>query len=80
MNTKQIFLSLAASFMAAMAPSEFIRHRIARALELAIQFTWGDGLYNLEPEQAAFQYAAWIINGGKPPSWLPQDFNHGYLG
>jgi hypothetical protein len=77
MNQKQIFLSLTASFMAAMAEPEYTRDRIHRALGMAVEFAWDD---HLDTEKAAFEYANWVINLGKPPAWLPQGFNHGYLG
>ena len=80
MNQKQIFLSLTASFMSAMAESGYSRSRIQRALEMAVKFTWDHNLEGLDPEQSAFEYAKWVINTGRPPSWLPQGFNHGYLG
>jgi len=77
MNQKQIFLSLTASFMAALSDPGTSRTRVQRGLEAAVQFAWDN---RLDPEQSAFEYARWVINRGKPPEWLPQGFNHGYLG
>ena len=77
MNKNHNILSLTASFMAAMAESEYNRNRIQNALTIAVGFAWDD---TLDVEQAALEYAKWVINRGKPPAWLPVGFNHGYLG
>lgn len=77
MNPKQIFLSLTASFIAALSDLGTSRTRVQRGLEAAVQLVWDN---RLDPEKSAFEYANWIINRGKPPEWLPTGFNHGYLG
>lgn len=77
MNPKQIFLSLTASFMAALTDPGTSRPRVQRALEAAISFEWET---HIGIERYALEYATWAVNRGKPPAWLPQGFNHGYLG
>jgi len=72
MTPKQVFLSLTASFMAALSADLGIsRTKARRALELAMEFEWGS---NLNAEESAFEYANWVINGGSPPNWVPAKF------
>ena len=79
MDPKQIFMSLTATFMTALAVDHCPRPtRIERALELALGIEFQPGVVGVEV--AAFEYARWVINRGKPPEWLPRGFNHGYLG
>lgn len=78
MNKTQIFLSLTASFISAFGTSNASKN-VIRAIEESMHFG-GLGVFEeITPEQAAFEYAQWIVVGGRAPEWLPKSFRHGYV-
>jgi hypothetical protein len=75
MSEFQIFLSLTSTFMAAMAHEGRLQNRsIDIAIGEALKFQAKGVSFGKEVEQAAYEYAHWVTNGGRPPAWLPAGF------
>lgn len=81
MSEFQIFLSLASSFMAAMAHECRLHNRsIARALGEAMKFQAQGVNFGVPVEQAAYEYAYWVTSSASKPKWLPADYRSTFVG
>ena len=81
MSEFQIFLSLASSFMAAMAHEGRLYNRsINRALGEALKFQAQGVNFGVPVEQAAYEYAYWVTGGSPEPKWLPAGYRSTFVG